>query len=65
MSIVACNFGRRVAILADGATVPITDFFDEAGEDCLPEDAVMFVCGSDKTGWFATPMADFDGVVAH
>lgn len=65
MSIVACNFGQRVAVLADGARVPITDFFDADGDDCLLEEAVMFVCGSDETGWFATPMADFDGAVMH
>lgn len=41
---------RRV-VLTDGTILPITDFFDEDGDDCEPEEAVTCVAGTDEFGW--------------
>lgn len=38
-------------LLADDTVLPITNFFDEDGDDCGCEDAVTIVAGSDAYGW--------------
>ena len=37
--------------LASGVVLPITDMFDDEGEDCEPSEAVMVVAGTDEFGW--------------
>ena len=38
-------------VMADGTILPITDWFDDDGEDCEPSEAVMIVAGNDDYGW--------------
>lgn len=49
-SIVAADDGW-VVILENRVVLPVTDFLDEDGEDCEPEDAVICVAGRDDYCW--------------
>lgn len=52
---VSCvNIGTRTAVMEDGQCLPITDVFDEDGDDCDLEDAVACVAGPDKNGMWVT-----------
>ena len=53
--------------LLDGTVLPISDYFDEYGEDCEPEEAVVIVAGTDELGWVSVPIdeIDWEGVTYH
>ena len=60
------NAEKGKAILSDGQEVPITDWFDEDGEDCCHENGVAGVCGPDFDGyWYVFKRSDFEGVMTH
>lgn len=59
LHIEAVNFESRIALLTDGRTVPITNFFGEEGEVDDYLDATSFVCGEGST-WFACPVDVFE-----
>lgn len=49
---IACiNLDDRSVTMTDGETLPITDFFDELGDDCAPANAVTCVAGRENYGW--------------
>lgn len=51
-------------LLADGTVLPVTNWFDERGDDCGPEDAVWCVAGRDGFGWLSIDLSDgVDGTV--
>ena len=55
--------GRAVALTEDGQELPITNAFDDDGDDCDLEDAVACVAGPDKDGmWLQIDLRMFDGV---
>lgn len=57
------NVALGVAITEDGEEIPVTDAFDEDGDDCDLEDAVACTAGPDKDGlWLTIDLRQFDGV---
>lgn len=58
--VAAVNLSKRIVVLDDGATAPITDLFDAWGE-CSPEDAVSAVAGPTPDGDFlALDLTEFE-----
>lgn len=54
----AINVAQALYLDCDGETYPITNWFDEDGDECPREDAVVAVAG--KGGcWFSLVLADF------
>lgn len=45
------NHGYYYICLDNRVTVEVTDWFDEEGDECDPEDAASCVGGSDDFGW--------------
>jgi hypothetical protein len=43
---------------SDGSVYPVTNWFDEEGDECSREDAVTCVAGEGGC-WFAITIADF------
>jgi hypothetical protein len=48
------HIASRVAIMEDGQQLPVTNAFDEHGDDCDLEEAVVCVAGPDKDGMWVT-----------
>ena len=46
----ALNRGLRIILLDDGKTYPITNSFDNSGNDCDPDAAEFAVAGPDSDG---------------
>lgn len=65
MEIELIDLEAEVAILSDGSTIPLTNFFDEDGDDCDPEDAVCCVAGNNDFGWLTISLADLDEPTFH
>jgi len=59
LDVVSLNRGQKLAILSNDACVPITNYFDEEGDECDEEDACTCVCGDDSNGWFAVDLSVF------
>ena len=58
------NVVLGVAIMEDGQELPITDAFDDDGDDCEATDAVTCVAGPDRDGmWVSIDLKQFEGVV--
>lgn len=59
--VTAINLERRLALLDDGRTVPITNLFDASGDDTNDAaEAAGFVAGAGRE-WFADSVADYEG----
>lgn len=57
------NVSLRLALMEDGQKLPITDAFDDDGDECEPEDAVACVAGPDRDGmWVCIDLRQFEGV---
>lgn len=65
--IVAVNVASKLVITDDGEQLPITNMFDELGDDCFDDDeAVGVVAGPDKQGfWWSITLEDYIDKVAH
>lgn len=63
--IAAINLTTRHVLTDTGQVYPITNFYDGAGDECEPEDALSAVAGADGT-WFAfDPHCDVAPLVVH
>jgi len=63
MDVSAINEILAVALLDNGATVAITNWVADDGEDCEKADAVCAVAGPDEEGeWYAIDLRLFDAV---
>lgn len=63
--IVSINLGKRLALLDDGRTVPITTLMDKWGEDTDDtESAVVFVAGA-GTMWFSDLLSSYESVTTQ
>lgn len=61
----AVNLGRRIALLTDGRTAPITQLLDAAGDETHdPSDAAAFVAGAGRQ-WFAGLLSHFHRVTTQ
>lgn len=56
---------KRIAVLTDGRSVPITHFFNRKGEECKGADAVVAVAGSEEVGWYTIDLVEFEYVRMH
>lgn len=67
MAKVECiNLDGAFIHMSDGTTLPITEFFDEHGDDCGPDNAVIIVAGSDSFGWLTIEILDgYKPVTVH
>lgn len=59
------DFDGRVCFLEGGKTVPITNFFDEDGDECEPDDAVACIAGSNEFGWLTINLGEFEQPTVH
>ena len=57
----AVNYYRAVVMFEDGATAPITNWFDEDGDECDFDEATGFVAGPDKNGFWHSARKDWFG----
>lgn len=56
----SANLTKRIAVLTDGRVVPVTNLFDDEGNEVSdPDDAASFVCGEGAT-WLACAVGNFD-----
>lgn len=51
-------------LMSDGQTVPITNFFDEDGDECDPLDAVSVVAGPHDGLWLSVEVGE-ERLVLH
>ncbi len=51
------NVAARIAIMEDGQELPVTNAFDEDGDECDPEDAVAWGVSADDSTNVASPYA--------
>lgn len=68
MTEIACiNLADRVAITEDGQNLPVTDMFDEYGDDCdAIEECVVCVAGPDSDGlWLTIDFREMEKVVVQ
>lgn len=65
MEVEAVFYEQAQALLADGRSIPVTDWLDEWGEPCDPDDAIACVAGSDAVGWIAIPLEQFEEATIH
>lgn len=57
------NVTLGIAIMEDGQELPITNSFDDDGDDCEPSEAVACVAGPDRNGmWVTIDLCRFEGV---
>lgn len=57
------NLKARFAIMDDGTVLPITTLLDSDGDETDdPEQAVVFVAGTDSWGWFQARVDSFEPV---
>lgn len=54
------------AVLDDGEQLAITNWFDEDGDECDPDEAVACVAGPDRDGhWWAIDLIETDPVTVN
>lgn len=53
-------------VLLEGGTIlPVTNWFDDNGDECEPDDAVSCVAGRDGYGWLSIDLGEFTGNEVH
>lgn len=61
MDIAAINRAKRIAVLENGETIPITNFFEAGGDECDPSDAVTCVAGPCSNGkWYSIDLREYE-----
>lgn len=61
MEVAMINVARGVALTEDGQILPITNSYDEGGDDCDLAEAVACVAGPDKDGlWLSIDLRLFE-----
>lgn len=55
----AINRAASTYLAPDGRTYPVTDWYDEDGDPCQPDDAVAAVAGSSEN-WWAIILSGFE-----
>lgn len=57
--VIAVHREKEVAMLDDGALIPVTNWLDEDGEFCEADDAAVCVAGNDEEGWYTIDLSSF------
>lgn len=61
LEVAMINVTQGVALTEDGQILPITNSYDEDGDDCDPAEAVACVAGPDKDGlWLSIDLRLFE-----
>ena len=63
--VMAVHRGQRVALMDCGCQIPVTDWYDNKGNDCEPKDAIVCACGDDDHGWFTVDLQALKTVTVH
>lgn len=53
----------RFVVMSDGAILPISNFYDDDGDECEPVDAVVCVAGTDAAGWYTIEIFETTGPI--
>lgn len=53
----------RFVVMSDGAILPITNFFDDDGDECEPGEATTVIAGTDEYGWLTIELFDEAGTI--
>lgn len=62
----ALNRSLRIILLDDGRTCPITNWFDNHGNDCGPDIAEFAVAGPDSNGkWYTIELGQYSHICVH
>lgn len=61
MDVAAVNFHQRIAIMDDDSIIPMTNMYDDDGEECDdPDEAASAVLGPDVNGrWYTIDRRDW------
>lgn len=60
------NLTQNYAVFAGGLTLPITDYFDAAGDNCEAIEAIVCIAGDDAHGWYTIEIgAPAERMVLH
>lgn len=59
------NLDTLEVLLDDGTVLPITDMFDDDGEECDADEAVSIVAGIQGVGFLAIDMDDLMPITVH
>lgn len=65
MSVFAICIPNRSAVLDDGRVCEITNFLDEDGDECDPEDAVSCVIRGGSDEWYLADTREFAHQKGH
>ena len=66
VDVAAINRKHGLAIMDDGALVPVAVWFDRNGEECGPDEAIVAVVGPDAEGWWhPISLAVFEQATIH
>jgi hypothetical protein len=53
---------ERQVLMCSGTLLPVTNWFDDDGDECEPDDAVTCVAGDDERGWYSIEILPADTV---
>ena len=56
----AVNIVQALFLDDEGHVLPITDWFDEDGDDCASDEAVVCIAGTEGR-WFAIDLREYEG----
>lgn len=59
MAVYAICISNRSAILDDGRICEITNFLDDDGDECAPEDAIACVVKGGESEWYLADIQEF------
>lgn len=66
MAVEAINRAAGLVLMADGSTVPVTNWLDADGDECDWQDARVAVAGPASDGrWHMLDLDDFEEVETH
>lgn len=66
MEVAMVNITLGIAVMEDGQELPITNAFDDDGDECDPEDAVACVAGPDNDGcWVSIDLRALEKAALH
>lgn len=64
-SIAAIDLDYDKVILDDGTELPVTNWFDDDGDECDPDDAITCIAGTDEDGWLTIDLRQFGEATYH
>lgn len=59
------NLDTLEVLMDDGTVLPITDMFDDDGEECEADSAVSIVAGVQGVGFLSIDMGELTPITVH